>query len=137
MGERPILICGFTGTRHGMSDEQKEHLRELFALGDISEFHHGDCIGADAEAHYIAADFNIPIIIHPPTNSVARAFCIGATIELPPKDYLTRNHDIVDCCDILLAAPKTAREEQRSGTWATVRYAKRKHVSYEILRGSP
>jgi len=38
---------------------------------------------------------------------------------------LTRNHDIVDCTELLIACPKSMKEELRSGTWATVRYARK------------
>lgn len=41
---------------------------------------------------------------------------------LPP---LERNHRIVDACDVLIACPKDAQEQLRSGTWATVRYARK------------
>ena len=44
---------------------------------------------------------------------------------LPPKDYLDRNHDIVDQTDLLIATPKENTEVLRSGTWATIRYAKK------------
>ena len=43
-----------------------------------------------------------------------------------PLPYLERNRAIVDACDILIACPKGMQEEQRSGTWATVRYARRR-----------
>jgi predicted Rossmann fold nucleotide-binding protein DprA/Smf involved in DNA uptake len=39
------------------------------------------------------------------------------------KPYLDRNKDIVRVSIGLIAAPKTNKEEQRSGTWSTVRYA--------------
>jgi hypothetical protein len=44
---------GFTGTRQGMTAEQKSVLRNLLG-GGAGEFHHGDCIGADSEGHDIA-----------------------------------------------------------------------------------
>jgi hypothetical protein len=36
-----------------MTDAQKATLRDFLAAGS-GEFHHGDCIGADSEAHDIA-----------------------------------------------------------------------------------
>ena len=42
-----------------------------------------------------------------------------------PKDYLERNHDIVDETDMLIATPGEEQEVQRSGTWATIRYARK------------
>ena len=43
----------------------------------------------------------------------------------PAKDYLVRNHDIVDVCDVLVATPGQKEEQIRSGTWATIRYARK------------
>lgn len=90
-----------------------------------SEFHHGDCVGGDEEAHEIALALGFRIVVHPPLNRSKRAFCTGAFQVLKPKSYITRNHDIVDVCRLLIAAPKTEEEELRSGTWATVRYARK------------
>ena len=41
------MKIGFTGTRDGMSIRQLVVLRTQFAK-HATEFHHGDCIGADA-----------------------------------------------------------------------------------------
>jgi hypothetical protein len=120
------MIIGYTGTQAGMSDRQMSALyTHLSLLHPGSEFHHGDCIGGDEEAHGIAMSFGLRIVIHPPINSRKRAFCKGAAVVLEPKDYIPRNHDIVDAIELLIAAPKTDGEELRSGTWATVRYARK------------
>jgi hypothetical protein len=51
------MKIGFTGTRKGMSQHQKEQfVLKMFEL-DPSEFRHGDCEGADAEAHDIIREF--------------------------------------------------------------------------------
>jgi predicted Rossmann fold nucleotide-binding protein DprA/Smf involved in DNA uptake len=42
-----------------------------------------------------------------------------------PRPYLVRNRDIVDVCNLLLATPGGTVEQLRSGTWATIRYARR------------
>lgn len=128
-GKAPV---GFTGTQIGMSSRQKEHLRR-FLTTFCNEFHHGDCIGADQEAHEIALEVGIPlIVIHPPIHRLKRAMCHtkyphGQThvTVLPERDYLDRNHDIVDNTLGLVAGPKSDQEELRSGTWATVRYARK------------
>lgn len=132
-----VKKVGFTGTQIGMSDNQKEqflkYFKDLFLECEYIEFHHGDCVGADCEAHEIARNFGCYIIIHPPTNSSKRAFCKGDKI-LNPKEYLERNHDIVDSCEILICAPKNDFEELRSGTWSTYRYAKKKKKEIKILK---
>jgi hypothetical protein len=43
---------------------------------------------------------------------------------LPEKPYLVRNQDIVDISKVLIGAPSDFVEEQRSGTWATIRRAR-------------
>lgn len=52
--------------------------------------------------------------------------------------YMKRNDVLVAACDILLAFPRTKSEELRSGTWATVRRARKegKPVWYFPLDGS-
>jgi hypothetical protein len=46
---------------------------------------------------------------------------------------IERNTEIVDDSDHLFAAPKEQFEQLRSGTWATVRRARKKGIPYEIL----
>jgi len=116
------MIAGFTGTRHGMSEEQKLYLAfELHRL-KVTELHHGDCVGADEEANTIAHEMGIKTVGHPPTNEKYRAFC-KCDVWYESRPYITRNHNIVDCTIHLLVAPKTNIEQVRSGTWATFRYA--------------
>lgn len=38
--------------------------------------------------------------------------------------YMKRNDALIENCDMLLAFPRTSVEEQRSGTWATIRRAR-------------
>ena len=59
---------GFTGTQHGMTDAQKATLRDFLAAGS-GEFHHGDCIGADSEAHDIADECGYSIVSAPADKS--------------------------------------------------------------------
>lgn len=130
-----MMKLGFTGTQVGMSERQKAQLVAVLVRYNISEFHHGDCIGADAEADAIARAHGIPITIHPPIIPSKRAYCgkPGDGLWLP-KQYLERNHDIVDATDFLVAAPRTDEEELRSGTWATVRYARKRGKKVEVFR---
>lgn len=137
VGKAPV---GFTGTQFGMSDRQKLELKTFLATY-ASEFHHGDCIGADEEAHRIALEVGIPVIvIHPPLHKVKQANCStkyphgqSRVIVREPRDYLDRNKDIVNETEGLIAAPKMNQEELRSGTWATVRYARKKVKWHHIM----
>jgi hypothetical protein len=79
----------------------------------------------------IAKLMGLKIVVHPPAGWKKRAWCDskGATAEvemLEPRPYLTRNHQIVRACDVLLAAPKESERPKATrgqGTWSTVRYA--------------
>ena len=124
---------GFTGTRKGMTKKQRESFQKLIESFKIKEFHHGDCIGADKESHDIIKklDPKPKIMGHPPKYSKYRAFC-KADIWLKPKDYLTRNKDIVDSTDILIGIT-AGKEKLMSGTWSTIRYARKKDKPIYII----
>ena len=131
------LPIGFTGNRLGLTSNQTITMKLLARNFPNTTWRHGDCIGADAEFHDIVSEHakNPYIIIHPPIISQARAFKTGYKIHkiMQPKPYLTRNQDIVNASSLLIAAPKHLIEETRSGTWSTIRYAKKKHVPVIIL----
>lgn len=133
------MKIGFTGTQTGMCKAQKKMFYEImteFMRGEDkpTEFHHGDCIGADAEAHDIMTLFDgVDIIIHPPENDKKRAFCKPYARRAHPKPYLERNRRIVDSVDLLIVAPKEQEETLRSGTWSTYRYAKRTGVGRIVI----
>lgn len=118
------MILGFTGTQQGCTAAQLMALRHLLTatLRHNDIFRHGDCTGADAQAHVMARLTGAIIHIHPPTNATKRAHCDGDVIWLP-RPYADRNHDIVTRSDRLIACPK-GPEELRSGTWSTVRFAR-------------
>lgn len=127
------MKVGFTGTREGMSDHQKCEF--LIAIKGATEFHHGDCIGADEEADALARTIKgIQIVIHPPDDPKYRAYCAkSGDIVWEPLPYLERNQDIVDETERLIGAPKNNWEELRSGTWSTVRYARKQGKPILIL----
>jgi hypothetical protein len=124
-----VRHVGFTGTRQGMSDHQKRMLRKAMEAAYVDGIenclHHGDCKGADAEAHAIAVELGWDIIIHPPVKRIMRAYCGDGAIILPPMDYLARDEEIVRVSNFIFAAPKSDTEERRSGTWYTVRHARK------------
>lgn len=129
------MRIGFTGTRLGMTARQRSLLLGQLVLWPQSfEFHSGDCVGADQEAHELVQQFasEASTFGHPPDNSALRAFC-RYDFEYQPAPYLVRDHRIVDCTDFLVAAPRSLQAETRSGTWATVQYARRKGKRVYIL----
>lgn len=116
---------GFTGTRHGMTDAQKAALRGFLA-GGSGELHHGDCVGADSDAHDVADECGYAVVIHPPYSYKARAFReVPRHMMRPEKPHLDRNKDIVLDTISLIAAPAEMEEQSRGGTWSTVRFARK------------
>jgi hypothetical protein len=126
---------GFTGSRTGMTPAQETRLQWLLAIASISgatTFHHGDCTGADAQAHKIARKYGYRIIIHPPVSPHLRAWCI-ADEERPPAPYHTRDRNIVTASTYLIATPAPSSK----GTWYTVNYAKTINPASHIIVISP
>lgn len=118
-----------------MTDPQRSMMTWYLQEPKIAELHHGDCIGVDMEVHEIvrSAHPNVKIVVHPPDLPRFRAWCNG-NINLPVKGYLARNLDIVECSDMLLAAPKMMSEQRRgSGTWHAIRHARDRGIHTVII----
>lgn len=128
------VIVGFTGTRDGMTPQQKQSFDGLIRALRITEFHHGDCLGADADAHALVRLLSPPtrIAIHPPDNFRMAAYCKG-DVAYGARPYLERNADIVNVTDVMIACPKEFVEIQRSGTWATIRLARKRDKRLYII----
>ncbi len=140
-----ITNVGFTGSREGMRLQQIEllimYLNSLDSLFSIQrksgkiKFHHGMCVGSDEGFHSLVRQWvrDSIIIGHPPTigTLISRETYCDEFRE--PKPYLDRNHDIVDESDILIATP-SLDEETRSGTWSTIRYARKTSTPIIILQ---
>lgn len=122
------MIIGFTGTQEELPAAQVSALGFLLggirnAIG-IVEVHHGDCVGADAAFDRCCVEHSFVRHAHPGPHSAKRAYCEADVIH-EERPFLARNKEIVDLCDVLVACPRGG-EVRRSGTWSTVRYA-RKH----------
>ncbi len=111
----------------GMTVDQAVEVDDLLENNQDTGFaHHGDCIGADVDFHRIVKQHGMQVIGHPPLNNGLRAFCEFDDCR-DPKPYLERDRDIVDESDWMIFTPGTFREILRSGTWATVRYARKRN----------
>lgn len=133
----PSLRLAFTGSRRGLSARQRRLLPLVFEdldLRRVTEFHHGVCVGADAEAHETMISLlweaglrkGCKVVGHPALGGQTAQWLGDFDATLPPSPPLQRNKVIVDSCDVLVACPLTDREILRSGTWSTVRYARRR-----------
>lgn len=124
-----IVKFGFSGTRKGMSANQKDFIFQLLQ-DKMGEFHHGDCVGADAEAHDIATILGWKVCIHPPLDESNRAYKTGA-IQYAKAPYKVRNKNIVEKTAVLLACPLAF--DGRGGTWNTIEWAKRLKRQFYII----
>ena len=109
--------------------------------GFVIWVHHGDCTGSDEEFHEIVRELvaegyaQFKIHVHPPDRNKLRAYCKGDSSEVP-KPYKIRNQDIVRESELLIATPhkhENDGSQKFSGTWATVRIARRRDKSYVIF----
>jgi hypothetical protein len=116
------MNVGFTGTQRGMTLRQQMQLDRIlgiFLLADEAVnakpvFYDGDCPieSADQQARAIARQLGYECRQLPPRKRNA-------------AEFLARNRRIVEHSDVLVAAPETDHEKLRSGTWMTVRYARK------------
>jgi len=125
------MIVGFTGSRKGLNASQLRKIREYLDTEQITEVHHGDCVGADAAFHKIALSLDKKIVIHPPNSPKMRFKGVGEV--LPAKPFLDRNKDIVRASDVMIACPESSEEVLRSGTWTTIRFAKKTNTALVLL----
>jgi len=121
---------GFTGTSRGKGMTAAQTDAVFFLLCELkpTEFHHGVCVGADAQAHRLALGLKTPIIGHPPVQQDRMATLTGFARLCEPQPYLKRNRDIVVAGrDGIIAAPRDFIEpanKRGEGTWTTVGYAR-------------
>lgn len=121
------LIVGFTGTRAGMSLDQQYAVWQLLHARAFVAMH-GCCVGADVEFDAIAR--SCPGLRHVhmlPCNVVrSRAFMTPGPIDVVdlPVPPLERDRTIATVAHVLIAAPREPNPNPRSGTWATIRYAR-------------
>ena len=105
---------------------------------DAAEFHHGDCVGSDEEAHEAVLLLSknltctVKTILHPPIVNSKRAYCFADETR-DPLPYLNRNQAIVDNVDVLIATPAESKEILRSGTWSTIRRARKQSKPIFII----
>lgn len=132
------MIVGFTGTRLGLLRPQHESLKRFMRKLAPTRFVHGDGGHADALAHQIAESIGCYIEIFP-SDIAGHVTYFGSSTNcevferMPP---LARDRLMVRLIHGLIACPRTDKEELRSGTWATVRYAREIGLPIYIIRGN-
>lgn len=121
------ITVGFTGTRDSMVIEQWRQVQRIMValfVDRTGEFHDGDCIGADDQAYNVVPK-HIRKVGHPCNLPKYRVFNEHDHTH-PISPPLVRNRVIVRSSNVMIAAPKEYEEQFKgSGTWATIRYARR------------
>lgn len=129
----------FTGTRNPPPSAKNTVRLYLMTLDpEVDELVIGCCIGVDTivgeEGHKLG--FQVHGVV-PANRSQVPPYWIDfcTSWEFMPKDtdYMDRNQRIVDISTDLTAFPLDAVEHQRSGTWATVRRARKASKSVIII----
>lgn len=128
---------GVTGTQNGLNTVQIANVKDVLAKLMYTGFeymHNGKCIGADHDLAILWDQIGGKVCWHPPTNAykMTQLLFNGETSELPAP-YLDRNKVIVDRSRVLVACPKETTEQLRSGTWATIRHARRTNKKRIII----
>jgi hypothetical protein len=120
------MRLGITGTRKGMTRDQKFRVSQFLYYLKPEIINHGDAVGADAEFHDLAVELVNPWInVYPPDNPKYRANKKGDCIHTP-LTYGVRDDNIIKDSDLMLATPFEYEERQRgSGTWMTIRHTEK------------
>jgi len=98
-----------------------------FLAAGHDELYSGSAHGIDSYAVLAARDYNARVtLVVPEGNWYNREAEGDATIVVPARSssaatYMARNFKLAELADVLYAFPQTENEEQRSGTWATIR----------------
>ena len=127
-----MTILAFTGPRDGMQFAQFNTLRaQLTRLApSLHTALHGGCVGADAQFHQLLREQNLLSITEVYWSDITAQRAILPDLSLvrrqhDPDDPLLRNEVMARRCDLLIATPAETKEKLRSGTWTTIRRARK------------
>ena len=130
------MTIGFTGTRLGMTGIQRSLVRQMLEYKRPRVVVHGGCVGADSDFHDIVrllfSKRQCQVHVFPSNIRGTHGHIDGDVVfaEHPP---LQRNGFIVSLSDELIACPEGCQETNRSGTWSTVRRARKKKIPIHIF----
>lgn len=137
--DNSIKRLAVTATQGGGTPEQLwEAANFLQSCVELEEFHHGGCVGGDEELAFLVSRMlpHVQVHLHPgstPEKYATYAYDISSWVVYDAKDNLERNQDMVNATDHLLGMPGEAEEILRSGTWATIRYARKAGRPHTLL----
>lgn len=141
-GTPPIktMRVGFTGTRKGMTNDQKFKVREEleYYRSDVFEFWflHGNCVGSDEQALHIATSLGYKTRAYPTDMPDLQIPVFLSDEAMEYAQPLTRNRRIVRDADVMIATPKESVEPasyRGSGTWFTINHCRKQNVKRTCL----
>ena len=130
---------GFTGTRNPPASARDSIRLYLMTLSPmVDELVIGCCVGVDQIVGREGRKLGFKVHGIVPANrsqvpTYYRDFCTTTEHMPDDTDYMDRNQRIVDVSVDLTAFPLDSTERQRSGTWATVRRARKANKPVIIL----
>jgi len=133
------VILGFTGTRKGMTPEQKKTVGIFLRSNTVTKHFNGACEGADRDMYFLVlSNSNANIVFYPGDKeqyvwALIQQSEVDDVAVVPRRPYMVRNELIVTQSDCLVATPYEDHEVKRSGTWATVRIARRQGKPVTIV----
>ena len=124
------MQVGITGARAGITVHAGNTFENIMVKMHtvIKHVHHGDCKGADEDAHrFFETNYrDIKIVIHPPPKNLKkelRAFCKAHETKKALPTFKQRNEEIVECTNLLIAFAPTKEVDRNSGTWECILHA--------------
>lgn len=136
------MMLTFTGTQRGMTAFQLEQVYHRLKTWspNLVAIHHGGCTGADTEFHEACYELSLLKLVHvwPSNLPKKQGRLVGSGFKVnSPSDPLFRNKAMVERSGIVLATPGEHYELLRSGTWATIRYAKELGMAVDVIFPMP
>lgn len=132
------MILATSGTRLGPRIAQGVAFRRFIRRFKPDGFVHGGARGWDTIAHHAVCAFydDVSFEVFPATEDGSVWNNIGwpgNTYKHEPLPALERNQLIIEAGHWLLAVPAQDREEERSGTWHTIRCARARGVPVYVI----
>jgi hypothetical protein len=125
-----------TATRIGLTTKQSKAAVMLLRKLKPDILIHGAANGGDSELHDLAKLMGINVEVYPAVGVASNVnnlhYVDGDVIHFPAAP-LVRNKTMIDAASITLAFPGEMYEVLRSGTWASIRYARSKGTTLYII----
>lgn len=134
-----MTTIGFTGTRNGMTPEQRAAVVNLMESHKPKTVVHGACVGADTDFVEIARKYQCVVVARPGHGRNGdTAFQSARAIELSdvvhePQQFPARNRAIVKEATMIIACPPSKPLLDRGGTVMTINFARKAKKSISIV----